>query len=101
MKKILALVLALTLVAGLFSFASAEGAKKKIGIAMPTKELERWNNDGDFLCEVFSKWMKNLETSPDEKSRLKAYELFDSGFIDNIEVGTVKGLQQMHAYIKQ
>ncbi|MBO4362958.1 MAG: hypothetical protein J5912_01090 [Clostridia bacterium] len=51
--------------------------------------------------EVFSKWMKNLETSPDEKSRLKAYELFDSGFIDNIEVGTVKGLQQMHAYIKQ
>ena len=49
--------------------------------------------------EVFSKWMKNLETSPDEKSRLKAYELFDSGFIDNIEVGTVKGLQQIHAYI--
>jgi cell filamentation protein len=49
--------------------------------------------------EVFSKWMKNLETSLDEKSRLKAYELFDSGFIDNIEVGTVKGLQQIHAYI--
>ncbi|MBP5312110.1 MAG: Fic family protein [Clostridia bacterium] len=49
--------------------------------------------------EIFSKWMKNLETSLDEKSKLKAYELFDSGFIDNIEVGTVKGLQQIHAYI--
>ncbi|MCR5694388.1 MAG: Fic family protein [Clostridia bacterium] len=49
--------------------------------------------------EIFSKWMKNLETSLDEKSKLKAYELFDSGFIGNIEVGTVKGLQQIHAYI--
>ena len=49
--------------------------------------------------EVFSKWMKNLETSLDEKSKQKAYELFDSGFIDNIEVGTVKGLQQIHGYI--
>ncbi len=50
-------------------------------------------------AEVFSKWMKNMETSVDEKSRLKAYELFDSGFIDNIEVGTVNGLQQIHGYI--
>ena len=49
--------------------------------------------------EVFSKWMKNMETSIDEKSKKKAYELFESGFIDNIDVGTVKGLQQIHGYI--
>ena len=48
---------------------------------------------------VFSKWMKDMETSVDEKSKQKAYELFDSGFVDNIEVGTVKGLQQIHSYI--
>ena len=48
---------------------------------------------------VFAKWMKSMETSLDEKSKLKAYELFESGFIDNVEVGTVKGLQQIHAYI--
>ena len=48
---------------------------------------------------VFSKWMKDMETSVDEKSKQKAYELFDSGFVDNIEVGTVKGLQQIHGYI--
>lgn len=49
--------------------------------------------------DVFAKWMKNMETSADEKSKQKAYELFDSGFIDEIEVGTVKGLQQIHGYI--
>ena len=49
--------------------------------------------------DVFKKWMKNMETSLDEKSKKKAYELFESGFIDNIEVGTAKGLQQIHGYI--
>lgn len=50
-------------------------------------------------ADVFSRWMKNMETSLDEKSKQKAYELFDSRFIDNIEVGTAKELQQIHGYI--
>lgn len=50
-------------------------------------------------AEVFDKWMKNMETDLDEKSRLKAYELFESGFINNIEIGTVNGLKQIHGYI--
>ena len=50
-------------------------------------------------ADVFAKWMKNMETSLDEKSKQKAYELFESGFIDNIEIGTAKGLQQIHGYI--
>jgi putative multiple sugar transport system substrate-binding protein len=53
MKKILALVLALTLVLGLLSFASADEAKKKVGISMPTQSLERWNRDGTYLKEQF------------------------------------------------
>ena len=37
--------------------------------------------------------------APDGKSKTKAYALFASSFIDSIEVGTTKGLQQIHAYL--
>lgn len=33
------------------------------------------------------------------KSKQKAYGLWESGILETIEVGTVKGLQQIHAYI--
>ncbi|MBP5303474.1 MAG: Fic family protein, partial [Clostridia bacterium] len=49
--------------------------------------------------KVFIQWLKDMETSLDAKSKQKAYELFESGFVDNIEVGTAKGLQQIHGYI--
>ncbi len=48
---------------------------------------------------VFEKWLKGMGTSIDDKSKQKAYELFESGLINEIEVGTIKGLQQIHAYI--
>lgn len=48
---------------------------------------------------VFDKWLKGMGTSVDDKSKLKAYELFESGMINEIEVGTIKGLQQIHSYI--
>ncbi len=48
---------------------------------------------------VFEKWLKGMGTSLDDKSKRKAYELFESDFINEIEVGTTKGLQQIHAYI--
>ncbi|WP_418178875.1 protein adenylyltransferase Fic [Aliarcobacter lanthieri] len=35
----------------------------------------------------------------DKQSLEKAYKLFDSGYIDKIEVGTLKGLQQIHKYL--
>jgi len=48
---------------------------------------------------VFEKWLKGMGSSIDDKSKQKAYELFESGMINEIEVGTVKGLQQIHSYI--
>jgi cell filamentation protein len=39
--------------------------------------------------------MKNI----DKQSLENSYRLFDSGFINNIEIGTTIGLQQIHTYL--
>lgn len=47
----------------------------------------------------FLDWFTYSDTSIDGQSKKKAYTLFESGVIDNIEEGTFRGLQQIHAYI--
>jgi len=47
----------------------------------------------------FIDWFTFSAESIDGKSKTKAYALFKSSLIKNIEVGTVKGLQQIHAYL--
>lgn len=51
------------------------------------------------LAKSFIDWFINSEESIDGRSRDKAYALFESTLLDTIEVGTVKGLQQIHAYL--
>lgn len=48
---------------------------------------------------AFLDWLTYSENTLDGKSKQKAYELWESGILDTIEVGTTKGLQQIHAYI--
>jgi len=47
----------------------------------------------------FIEWFSFSDESIDGKSKVKAYALFDSTLIDSIEIGTTKGLQQIHAYL--
>ena len=47
----------------------------------------------------FIEWFTFSPESIDGKSKTKAYALFETSFEDSIEVGTTKGLQQIHAYI--
>jgi cell filamentation protein len=47
----------------------------------------------------FIEWFIYSDESIDGKSKTKAYALFESSFINNIEVGTTKGLIQIHAYL--
>lgn len=73
---------------------------------------KRLNDTLDFegviaLCKVFPsnkvnrfvEWFTFSDESIDGKSKQKAYALFDSSFIDSIEVGTTRGLKQIHAYL--
>lgn len=47
----------------------------------------------------FIEWFTYSDETIDGKSKTKAYALFESSFINSIEVGTTKGLQQIHAYL--
>jgi len=59
-----------------------------LGKEFPSKKANR-----------FMEWFTFSDESIDGKSKTKAYALFESSFIKNIEVGTTKGLQQIHAYL--
>ncbi len=59
-----------------------------LGKQFPSKKANR-----------FIDWFTFSDESIDGKSKTKAYALFESSFIDSIEVGTSKGLQQIHAYL--
>ena len=59
-----------------------------LGKEFPSKKANR-----------FIEWFTYSDESIDGKSKTKAYALFESSFINSIEVGTIKGLQQIHAYL--
>ncbi len=59
-----------------------------LGKEFPSKKANR-----------FIEWFTYSAESIDGKSKTKAYALFESSFINNIEIGTIKGLQQIHAYL--
>ena len=47
----------------------------------------------------FLDWFLYSDNSIDGQSKKKAYTLFESNLIDELEVGTAKGLQKIHAYL--
>lgn len=47
----------------------------------------------------FIEWFAYSDETIDSKSKSKAYALFDSSLLNTIEVGTIKGLQQIHCYL--
>ena len=47
----------------------------------------------------FIEWFTYSDETIDGKSKSKAYALFDSSLLDTIEIGTIKGLQQIHGYL--
>ncbi len=82
-----------------FKFLAPDGKKRladmldykgiiDLGKEFPSKKANR-----------FIEWFTYGDESIDGKSKTKAYALFESSFIYNIEVGTAKGLQQIHSYL--
>lgn len=61
-----------------------------------TELAKRIRND---RASLFLDWLLYSENTVDGKSRKKAYELFNSSLIDSVEIGTTKGLQQIHSFL--
>ncbi len=47
----------------------------------------------------FLDWFLYSDNSIDGQSKKKAYTLFESNLISKLEIGTAKGLKQIHAYL--
>ena len=47
----------------------------------------------------FLDWFTYSDNTVDGQSRKKAYSLFESGILNNLEPGSIKCLQQIHAYL--
>ena len=47
----------------------------------------------------FADWIEGMASPLDERSKQRAYELWDSPILDSELVGTVEGLRQVHAFL--
>ena len=47
----------------------------------------------------FQAWIKGLNDPIDEQSKKNAYELYENSILETTEIGTIKGLQQIHAFL--
>jgi len=103
-----------------WKYLKAKLKKEKNELVRVTTQLKLIANDGKrYLTDVldysgiialgkefpgkkanrFIEWFTFSDESIDGKSKAKAYALFESSFINSIEIGTTKGLQQIHAYL--
>ena len=78
---------------------AADGKKYKSDVMDYNQVIELAKNFPNNKSVLFIQWFTYSEETIDAKSKTKAYALFESSLLDSIEVGTVKGLKQIHAYL--
>lgn len=82
-----------------FKFAAADGKKRAANVLDNDGIIELAKNFPSKQANRFIKWFTYSNDTIDGKSKSKAYALFDSSLLSTLEVGTVKGLQQIHSYL--
>ena len=98
-KKFLSLLLAGAMIVGALTGCGAggtasKGGAKKVGIAMPTQSLERWNRDGSYLKEQFESKGYEVElTYSDNKidQQVKDIEGLIADEVDLLVVAAIDG----------
>jgi cell filamentation protein len=82
-----------------FKFAAPDGKKRVANVLDYGGVKELAKNFPGKQANRFIEWFTYSGETLDGKSKTKAYALFDSSLLNTIEVGTVKGLQQIHGYL--
>lgn len=76
-----------------------DGKKRMTTVTDTQGVMELAKNFPNNKAADFLDWFTYSDNTIDGQSRKIAYTLFESDLINSIEVGTVKGLQQIHAYL--
>jgi cell filamentation protein len=78
---------------------AADGKKYKTDMLDSQSIIELCKQFPNPKSTKFLDWFLYSDNSIDGQSKKKAYTLFESNLINEFEIGTVKGLQQIHAYL--
>ncbi len=82
-----------------FKFVAADGKKRQSDTLDSQGVVELAKNFPNTNAMKFLDWFLYSDNTIDGQSKKKAYTLFESNLINEFEVGTTKGLQQIHAYL--
>ena len=80
-----------------FKLVAPDGKKHLSNVIDYDEVIELAKNFPNNKSIPFIQWF--TEDTIDAKSKTKAYSLFESSLLDSIEVGTTKGLKQIHSYL--
>ncbi len=82
-----------------FKFVAADGKKRLSDTLNSAGVIALAKHFPNTKAIKFLDWFLYSDTSIDGQSKKKAYTLFESNLINEFEIGTAKGLQQIHAYL--
>ena len=98
-KKLIAADVQLVSATHDFKFEAPDGKMRKADV-LDFEAVERLAKHYPNTRAVpFLDWFTFSDNSIDGQSRKKAYTLFESGILDEMQPGTIKSLQQIHAYL--
>lgn len=82
-----------------FKFEAPDGKRRVADVLDDNGVQALAKNYPNNRANVFLDWFTYSDNTIDGQSRKKAYELFESGMLNRLEPGSIKCLQQIHAYI--
>lgn len=82
-----------------FKFEAPDGKMRKADVLDAESVQLLAKHYPNNRASAFLDWFVYSDNSLDGQSKKKAYTLIESGLLDGMEPGTIKSLQQIHAYL--